>query len=203
VQLLLALRGVNVLVDAAGLPPSTSTVVTRFFSYFTVESNILVAFIAASLAVRPDRDGRVFRVLRLMALFGITVTGAVSATLLRGVVDLHGAAAVTNVLLHSVAPLMTVIGWLAFGPRRRITENTLLGSMVWPVLYVAWTVVHRRLVGLVPVPVHRREDPRLPDGHPQRRRRGCPVLLAGPPSAAGPTRPRSRATHGRGAPTTD
>ncbi len=151
-QLVLVLRGVNVLVDAGGALPSVGTVVTRFFSYFTIESDILVAVTAAALALRPDRDGRVFRVLRLMALFGITVTGVVYATLLRGVVDLHGAAAVTNALLHYVSPVLTVAGWLLFGPRRRVTETTLGVSMVWPVLYVAWTFVHGATSGWYPYP---------------------------------------------------
>lgn len=151
-QLVLVLRGVNVLVDAGGALPSVGTLVTRFFSYFTIESDLLVAVTAAALALRPDRDGRVFRVLRLMALFGITVTGVVYATLLRGVVDLHGAAAVTNALLHYVSPILTVAGWLLFGPRRRVTENTLGGSMVWPVLYVVWSFAHGASSGWYPYP---------------------------------------------------
>jgi hypothetical protein len=51
----------------------------------------------------------------------------VYSTLPRGVVDLHGAAAITNALLHYVAPLLAVIGWLLLVPRPRITENTLVG----------------------------------------------------------------------------
>ncbi|MGI8667531.1 MAG: Pr6Pr family membrane protein [Jatrophihabitans sp.] len=141
-QLALTMRGQNVLVDAHGALPSISTRVIRFLSYFTVESNILVAGTALSLALRPDWDGRLWRVLRLQALYGITVTGIVYSTLLRGIVDLHGAAAVTNALLHYVAPLMTVIGWLLFGPRPRLDENTLVTSLSWPALYVGYTLAH-------------------------------------------------------------
>lgn len=151
-QLVLVLRGTSVLVPPGGRPPATGTMVGRFFSYFTIESNILVAVTAAALAVRPDRDGRLWRVLRLMGLFGISVTGVISATLLRGLLDLHGAAAVTNALLHEVGPGLAVVGWLLFGPRRRITENTLVVSMVWPVLYVAWTFVHGARSGWYPYP---------------------------------------------------
>jgi hypothetical protein len=141
-QLILIVHGTNVLVLPNGKLPSTATRMVRFFSYFTVESNILVAVVAATLLVRPACDGRLWRVLHLEALFGITVTGIVYSTLLRGVVDLHGAAAITNALLHYVAPLLAVIGWLLFGPRPRITENTLIVSLVWPALYVAYTLAH-------------------------------------------------------------
>jgi hypothetical protein len=141
-QLVLVIQGVNVLVDANGALPPVSTRVIRYLSFFTVESNLLVAYTAARLAVNPDYDGPIWRILRLEALFGITVTGIVYSTLLRGVVDLHGASAITNALVHYVAPLMAVIGWLLFGPRPRITENTLLLSLIWPALYIAYTFAH-------------------------------------------------------------
>jgi hypothetical protein len=141
-QLVLIIHGTNVLVLPNGKLPSTATRIVRFFSYFTVESNLLVGVIAATLLVNAAYDGRVWRVLQLEALFGITVTGIVYSTLLRGVVELHGAAAITNALLHYAAPLLAVIGWLRFGPRPRITENTLVVALVWPALYVAYTFAH-------------------------------------------------------------
>ncbi len=141
-QVVLILQGVNVLVDEQGRLPSQFTRMVRFLSFFTVESNLLVAGTGLALALRPDRDGRVFRILRLEALFGIAVTGVVYTTLLRGVVDLHGAAAVTNALVHYVAPIMAVLGWLLFGPRPRIDENTLVLSLIWPLLYVIWSFAH-------------------------------------------------------------
>jgi hypothetical protein len=151
-QLELIIQGTNVLVDAAGNSPTVLTRLIRFFSYFTVESNILVTVMAATLVLQPQRDGRIWRVLRLEALFGIAVTGIVYTTLLRGVVDLHGAAAVTNALLHYVAPLMAVVGWLVFGPRPRIDENTLVLSLIWPALYVVYTLAHGAVSEWYPYP---------------------------------------------------
>jgi hypothetical protein len=49
----------------------------RVASFFTIQSNVLVAITSAQLARRPDRDGPVWRVLRLDALVGIAVTGIV------------------------------------------------------------------------------------------------------------------------------
>jgi hypothetical protein len=141
-QLVLIIQGVNVLVEPSGGLPSVATRVVRFVSYFTVESNILVGLTAATLMWRPSWDGRVWRVLRLEALFGITVTGIVYSTLLRGVVTLHGASAITNALLHYIAPLMAVVGWVLFGPHPRITENTLVISLFWPALYMIYTLAH-------------------------------------------------------------
>lgn len=151
VQLVLVMRGINVLVVNGHIPP-LSTRVIRFFSYFTVQSNILVAGTAASLALRPDRDGRVWRVFRLAALFGISVTFVTYVTLLRPVVDLHGVSQLTDIGLHYVAPLMTVIGWVLCGPRPRIDEHTLMLSLIWPVAYVGYSLAHGAASDWYPYP---------------------------------------------------
>lgn len=151
-QLVLVIQSVNVLVDSSGAVPGVSTRIIRYFSYFTVQSNILVAITAASLAIDPDRDGRVWRIVRLAALFGITVTGLIYSTLLRGIVDLHGAGAITNALLHYVSPIMAVLGWLLFGPRPRIDENTLVLSLIWPALYVIYSFAHGAASDWYPYP---------------------------------------------------
>lgn len=45
-----------------------------------------------------------------------------------------------------------MLGWLLFGPRRRITENTLLLSLIWPVLSIAWTFAHGAAAHWYPYP---------------------------------------------------
>jgi hypothetical protein len=126
---------------ATDVPPAPTRVI-RFFSYFTIESNLLVAITATMLALEPARDGRLFRVLRLDALFGISVTLVTYAVLLAPQHDPHGLNAATNAGLHYVAPIMTILGWLAFGPRPRIDETTLLLALIWPTAYIAYTLAH-------------------------------------------------------------
>jgi hypothetical protein len=126
--------------------------VLRFFSYFTIESNILAAVSTGMLALRPRRDGRLFRVLRLDALFGITITGIVYAVLLAPQHDPHGINAATNAGLHYVVPAMAVLGWLVFGPRPRIDESTLLLALIWPALYIGYTLAHGAASDWYPYP---------------------------------------------------
>ena len=151
-QLVLVLHGVNVLVEPSGHLPAISTRVVRFLSYFTVQSNILVGLTSAALVLRPKRSGLLWGVLRLDAMFGIAVTGVIYSTLLRGVVELHGAAAITNALLHYVVPLAAVLGWLLFGPRPRISENVLMLSLIWPAIYVAYTFANGAVDHWYPYP---------------------------------------------------
>ena len=77
-QLVMVIRGIDVLVPQEGQAPAVLTRVLRFFSYFTVQSNILVALSVLPLLRYPAMDDRAWRVLRLDALMGISVTGSFS-----------------------------------------------------------------------------------------------------------------------------
>ena len=153
VQLVLLLTGatdVNTGDSQAEVPVVTRLV--RLFSYFTIQSNLFVLAASVSLALAPRRDGRWWRVLRLDALLGITVTGLVYWTLLAPTVELHGAALATGLGFHLVAPLGTLVVWWLFGPRPRITTHTVARAFVWPVAWVGGTLLHGAVTGWYPYP---------------------------------------------------
>jgi hypothetical protein len=126
--------------------------VVRVLSFFTIQSNIISAVVATQLAIRPDRDGRSWRVLRLAGLFGITVTGIVYSTVLAKVHEPHGwAETSTNFVFHYLTPAGIVLGWALFGPRPRIDRRATL-ALAWPCLWAGWTLVHGAITGWYPYP---------------------------------------------------
>jgi hypothetical protein len=133
-QLVLVLRGGRVLDETNA--PSTGEHVRRYFFYFTIQSNIAVAWVTALLASGRESDSPSFRVLRLDAVLAIAVTGVVHFVLLRPLLDLHGADYVADKLLHMVVPALAVVGWLVFGPRGLLARPDVLPALVWPVLYL-------------------------------------------------------------------
>jgi hypothetical protein len=141
----------SVLNVRSGIVPVPTRFV-RMFSFFTVQSNILVAVAAFSLALAPARDGRWWRVLRLDALVGISVTGVVYTAVLRTQHQLHGWAVATDAVFHYAVPLAAVIGWLAFGPRPRCDARTACWSLAWPVAWLAYTLLHGSVAGWYPYP---------------------------------------------------
>jgi hypothetical protein len=150
VELVMVANGHNPLL-AADIPPAPTRVL-RFLSYFTIQSNLLVAVTSAMLALSPHRDGTLFRVLRLDALFGITVTLVTYTVLLAPQHDPHGISAWTNAGLHYVTPGLAIGGWLLFGPRPRIDEGTLLLALIWPAVYVGYTLLHGAASDWYPYP---------------------------------------------------
>lgn len=151
-QLVLVIQGTNVLVEDGEEAPSTAMRVVNFFSFFTVQSNIMLGIGAAILAVHPRADGPVFRVLRIAGLIGIAVTGVVYVTLLRGIVDLDGIAMATNIGFHYLAPLLGVVGWALFGPWPRLDVRTVVLSLGWPVAWLVYTLIRGEIVDWYPYP---------------------------------------------------
>jgi hypothetical protein len=127
--------------------------VIRVLSFFTIQSNILSGVTSAQLARIPRRDGPTWRAARLAALFGITVTGIVYGTVLAKIHEPHGwQETATNMVFHYVAPMMMVVGWVLFGPRPRIERRTIALAISWPVLWIAYTLVHGRITRWYPYP---------------------------------------------------
>ena len=90
--------------------------------------------------------------LRLAALVMITVTGLVHWFLLRPLSTLAGVEAVGDVLVHVAVPLLTVVGWLVFGPRPRIEARTVAWSLAWPIGWLVYTLLVGALTGWYPYP---------------------------------------------------
>jgi hypothetical protein len=123
---------------SADEPRSLGTRIVRFFSYFTIESNILVLVVAALVALGAARGGG-FALAHLDALIGITVTGIVFAAILAPDQEHIG---LSSVLLHYVSPPLALLLWLALGPWGARSWRVIGVALLWPLAYLVWTVVH-------------------------------------------------------------
>lgn len=122
----------------------------RLVSYFTIQSNLLIAVAAVGLARDPARDGPWWRTLRLAGLVGITVTGLVHFVVLRPLMDLDGWDYVCDKLLHMAVPLLAIVGWLLFGPRPRVSLTEVRRALVWPFAWLGWTLAVGAISGWYP-----------------------------------------------------
>lgn len=120
--------------------------IVNVLSYFTVQSNILVALTTGLLAVRLNRTETWFRVLRLSAVIGITITGIVFHLALKGLTELTGPAVTADWILHTASPILGLLGWIIFGPRGWVTSRIVKLSVLFPVLWLAYTLVRGALV---------------------------------------------------------
>ena len=122
------------------------------FAFFTIQSNLIVGITSAVLALKPGSSSAAFRSFRLMGLVAITVTGVVYHVALARLLDLESWALLGDQLVHTVVPLLAVVGWLLFGPRGLTSARTARLSLAFPVAWLAFTLVRGAVVHWYPYP---------------------------------------------------
>jgi hypothetical protein len=127
---------------------------TDDFSYFTQLSNIfaLAVFAAGGLAaiglLPIARDSSRFASLRGAAVLYMLTTGIVYAVLLSGH---HNSLPWVNTVLHRVMPIAVALDWLIDPPHVSLEpRRSVLAWMVFPVLYIVYTLVRGPIVHWYP-----------------------------------------------------
>jgi len=126
--------------------------VANFFSYFTNISNIMgvVVFVVGGLALLRGRTS-VNDYLRGAACLYLMVTGAVYWTLLANTIT-PVVIPWTNNVVHGVMPAAIVVDWLIAPPRRPLRLSRAVYWLVWPLVYLAYSLVRGPIVGWYPYP---------------------------------------------------
>jgi hypothetical protein len=122
------------------------------FVFFTIQSNLLVGAATLMLALRLERRSTAFAVLRMSGLVAIIVTGIVFHAVLAQTLDLKSWDAVGNELVHTVVPVMAVVGWLIIGPRGLVSRRVAWLSLSFPVAWLGFTLIRGAIADWYPYP---------------------------------------------------
>lgn len=130
------------------------TVIANFFSFFTIESNVLAAVTLAiggiwALRQRDEKlvEPRWFAVLLVCASTYMIVTGVVYNTLLRGIQLPQGSTVGwSNEVLHVVIPLVMLADVLLAPRRRALGWNTIFVAAIFPIAWTVFTLIRANLV---------------------------------------------------------
>ncbi|MFS0894869.1 Pr6Pr family membrane protein [Microbacterium sp. 179-I 3D3 NHS] len=130
------------------------TVIANFFSFFTIESNVLAAVALAAGGIwalsqknRSAVEPRWLATLLICASTYMIVTGVVYNTLLRGIALPQGSTVGwSNEVLHVVIPIVMLADVL-FAPRRRSVGWGTVGiAAIFPIVWVVYTLIRANLV---------------------------------------------------------
>lgn len=131
-----------------------SLTAANFFSYFTIESNVLAAVVLLGLAAVPtaaeSTEG-----LRAASTLYMVVTGVVYNVLLRGVdvgIESTAFGDLCNELLHVVVPVLILVDWLVVPPLRVIGRSRALLFLLFPLVYLGYSLARGELSGWYPYP---------------------------------------------------
>jgi len=125
----------------------------RYFTYFTILTNILVALSFSIQWLRSGtRWGHFFSLPQTTTAIAvyILVVGATYNLLLRSVWDPQGLQKVVDELLHTVIPLLSVIFWLLFISRSALQWMDVLPWSVYPLVYFAVVLSRGAVSGFYP-----------------------------------------------------
>jgi hypothetical protein len=126
----------------------------NFFSFFTIQSNILAAAtLVLSALVRRAERSRTFDALRGAATFYIGITGVVFAVFLSGLqeqLDTHNA--FVNFVVHYLIPAVLVVDWAIDPPRHRLGLGVAVAWLAYPLAWFVYTLVRGSAVDWYPYP---------------------------------------------------
>jgi hypothetical protein len=115
----------------------------NFFSFFTIQSNILAAaLLVAAALVRPSERSGVFDGVRGGVTLYIAITGVVFAVLLSGLqesLDTH--IGWVDFVVHKLIPIVVVADSLIDPPRHRLSITTALLWLAYPAIWLAHTLI--------------------------------------------------------------
>ena len=126
----------------------------NFFSFFTIQSNILAsAVLVLTALIRRDERSRLFDAVRGAATFYIAITGVVFALLLSGLQeDLDTHIAFVNFVVHYLIPVVLVVDWIVDPPRHRLGPRIAAAWSAYPLAWFAYTLVRGASVDWYPYP---------------------------------------------------
>lgn len=147
-QYVLLVRGT---LDTIG--PVLATV--RFFTYFTILSNLLVWLVTASCGLAPESAwGRWFArpVVRGGVALYIGVTLSIYATILHALWEPQGAQWWADSSLHYAVPVLYLLWWVVAVPHGALRWSDTLRWLLFPLVYVCWVFVRGAWVHEYPYP---------------------------------------------------
>ncbi|UIJ36231.1 Pr6Pr family membrane protein [Allobranchiibius sp. GilTou73] len=156
VRVLFAFLGFSALVtEVATLVAQHRFGAGDFFSYFTVEANLLtvISLMLSAFAAAGRWSSRGLELYRGAVAFFMTTVILIFIVLLSG----YPASELTavpwdNTVLHYIMPIVVILDWLLLTGRRAMSVRAALGWLLGPLAYLVYSLVRGGIVGWYPYP---------------------------------------------------
>lgn len=125
----------------------------RFFSFFTILTNLLTTIYFTSQAILGQRKNRLSNsgVLTAITVY-ITIVGLVYQVLLRQIWEPEGLSKLVDELLHSVNPLLVICFWYLYENKKGVNFKQISKWLVFPLVYLIFILFRGSTSGFYPYP---------------------------------------------------
>lgn len=143
------------LVVSEGEHTNIAAATISYFSYFTILTNFLVVLAFTAPLLSPNLKLHRFftkpAVRAAIALY-ISFVAVVYHLLLRNLWDPQGLQLITDISLHTVLPILYLLDWALFSPKRSLRFAHIPYWLIYPTLYGVYTIIRGSLSGIYPYP---------------------------------------------------
>jgi len=125
--------------------------ILRYFCYFTITTNILVAICCTASLLAPGSFFARSKTLTATAGY-IMIVGIVYNLILRFIWEPQGLQMVVDELLHLIIPVLFVIYWMVFVPKVQLKWADAFPWLIYPAAYTAIIFILGAITGYYPYP---------------------------------------------------
>ncbi len=132
---------------------SITETVIRYFSFFTILTNLLVTLCITNLLISKNRNRFFTRPMTITAIaVYITIVGLVYNIILRSLWQPEGLQLLVDELLHSVIPALFIIYWVVWIPKANIHIKNVLSWLIYPLVYLVFILTRGTVSSYYPYP---------------------------------------------------
>jgi hypothetical protein len=143
---------VAIVVQLASLAAKGTLNPVNYFSYFTIDSNLIAIGVLIAAALNRDRASTPrLDLVRGGAVVYMSITGIVF-TLLLSNTDVDTAIPWVNSVVHELMPLVMLADWLITPPAARLPMRQGLLWLSFPLVWIVYTIIRGAIVNLYPYP---------------------------------------------------
>lgn len=127
----------------------------KFFSFFTIQSNLLAAalFIGFGITQLLEKPVKGVAYYRGAITLYMAMTGIIYMLFLSGnEVALQTTNPIVNIILHYIIPVAIVLDWIIFPPKERMALRVALAWFIYPIVYLIASLVRGGITGWYPYP---------------------------------------------------
>ena len=127
----------------------------NFFSFFTIQTNVLVfvTLLLSAVVTAAGTNKRWLDILRAATTVYILVVGIGFAVLLSGLQDVMLTAVPwDNTVLHYIIPVAVLLDFIIDRPKKAIRFMPSLLMIIYPLVYVAYSLMRGAITGWYPYP---------------------------------------------------
>jgi hypothetical protein len=131
---------------------SAAETTIRFFSFFTILTNSIVAVYFTAQIFNPENSLLTKPGTLTSITLQIVVVGLVYQTVLRPIWNPQGLQKIVDELLHSVLPVLTVIYWWFYEQKSEVKFRQIPGWLIYPLVYLIFILIRGSASDFYPYP---------------------------------------------------